>query len=173
MKHINTKETQFNNLQLLNELIFKPCQLKLKNAEPELESREYFAHRFQLNKKQIIFRVAKITPMKTGQFVSIWKRNEQGITAPFNVNDDFDFLMIATKTSTQFGVFIFQKKVLYEQRILSDETNDGKRGIRVYPTWDETTSKQAQKTQLWQTDYFLDLSDKNEIDLDLVKNLLI
>lgn len=162
----------FPDLDLIDELVFKPYGFHLKNRKLEAESQEYFANRFGLNDKKIIFRVAKITPTKTGQFVSIWKRNEKGITAPFDIKDDLDFLMIVTKTPTHFGVFIFPKKVLHEHRILSDETRDGKRGIRVYPNWDETTNKQAHKTQIWQTQYFLDLSDKNEIDLNRAKNLL-
>jgi hypothetical protein len=167
------QNTPLSEINLLNELIFKPSDFNLTQLKPEAESQEYSAHRFQLNKQQIIFRVAKITATKTGQFVSIWKRSEQGITTPFDVKDDLDFLMIATKTPTQFGIFIFPKKVLLEHRVLSDETRDGKRGIRIYPNWDETTSKQAQKTQFWQTEYFLDLSNEHQIDLNRAKKLLI
>lgn len=161
-----------SELEKINELVFKPCNFNLENIKPESESQEYSAHHFQLNKQHIIFRVAKITPTKTGQFVSIWKRNEQGITAPFDIKDDFDFMMIATKTPTHFGFFIFPKKILHEHRILSDETRDGKRGIRIYPNWDETTNKQAQKTQLWQSQFFLDLSTLEQIDLNRAKDLL-
>lgn len=169
--NIILEETISPNLQSINELVFKPCNLNLKNIETEPESQEYAAHRFLLKEKQIIFRVAKITPTKTGQFVSIWKRNEQGITMPFDIKDNLDFLMIVTKTSTHFGVFIFPKNALHEHRILSDETRDGKRGIRVYPSWNEPTNKQAQKTQLWQTKYFIDLSDENQIDMNRAKDL--
>jgi hypothetical protein len=55
--------------------------------------------------------------------------------------------------------------VLFENGILSDKTRNGKRGIRVYPTWDLTPNKQSQKTQLWQIRYFLDLSKDKQIDL--------
>ncbi|UJF29537.1 MepB family protein [Kaistella sp. 97-N-M2] len=166
------QKASFPELELIYELIFKPFDLRLTNIQPEAESQKYTAHRFQLSGKLIIFRVSKITPTKTGQFVSLWKRNAQGSTAPFHLNDEFDYLIIATKTSTHFGAFIFPKKVLLEHRILSHETTDGKRGIRVYPSWDETTNQQAQKTQLWQTRYFLNLSDENQINLDQAKDLL-
>ncbi len=166
------EKTQFTDLKSIDELVFKPCNFSLKNIEPEIESQEYSAHRFQLEKKQILFRVAKITPTKTGQFVAIWKRNAAGITVPFDVVDEFDFYLIATKTTTNFGVFIFPKKILHENKILSDQTRNGKRGIRVYPSWDETTSKQATKTQIWQTKYFLDLSNPEQIDLNRAKDLL-
>lgn len=163
----------FSDIDLLNRLVFKPCNFLLKNVESASESQEYAAHTFQLNESKIIFRKSKITPTKTGQFVAIWKRNTAGITAPFDVTDDFNFYIIATRTTTNFGVFIFPKKILHDHQILSDSTKDGKCGIRVYSSWDETTSKQAQKTQVWQIKYFLNLSDVNQIDLNRANNLLL
>lgn len=162
----------YSELELIDKLVFKTCGLELSNIETEIESQEYFAHNFQLGGKNVKFRTAKITPTKTGQFVTIWKRNDKGITEPFDIKDDFDFYIIATRNDTEFGLFIFPKAVLYKNRILSDETKAGKRGIRVYPTWNLTKNKQAQKTQLWQTKYFLDLSQDKQIDLKRAKNLL-
>ena len=169
---MNLKKTPFPDLELIDGLVFKPCNFSLKNIKPGSESKQYAAHTFQLNKYQILFRKAKITPTKTGQFVTVWKRNEKGITEPFNLTDEFNFYLIVTKTPTNFGVFIFPKKVLHENKILSDQITDGKRGIRVYPTWDETTSKQAKKTQVWQAEYFIHLSNPKQIDLNRAKNLL-
>ncbi|MFQ6421766.1 MULTISPECIES: MepB family protein [unclassified Bacillus (in: firmicutes)] len=40
----------------------------------------------------------------------------------------------------------------------------GKRAIRVYPPWDKTTSRQAQKTQAWQLEYFLEIPVNRPID---------
>lgn len=153
-------------------MVFKTCGLDFTNVQRELESREYFAHNFQLGAQNIKFRTAKITPTKTGQFVTIWKRNKTGITEPFDIADDIDFYVIATCQNKNFGIFIFPKSVLFENRILSAKTRDGKRGIRVYPSWGLTTNKQAQKTQLWQTKYFLDLSQEKQIDLKRAKHLL-
>lgn len=162
-----------SELELIDELVFKPCHFNLKNIEPESESQEYAAHTFQLNEYKILFRKAKITPTKTGQFVTLWKRNEKGITEPFDITDEFDFYLIATRTPSKFGLFIFLRNILHDNKVLSDATRDGKRGIRVYPIWDETTSKQAQKTQIWQTQYFIDLSDNDQIDLNRAKKLLM
>ena len=162
----------YSQLELIDKSVFQPCGVELTNLEAELESLEYFAHNFQLNGKNAKFRTAKITPTKIGQFVTIWKRNEKGITAPFEITDDIDFYVIATRKGKFFGVFIFPKNILYENRILSDKIREGKRGIRVYSTWDLTTSKQAQKTQLWQTKYFLEISQDKEIDLIRAKELL-
>ena len=102
---MNFRNIKIAEINLLNELVFKSCNQIITDLEPEAESQEYGAHRFKLNDKKIIFRVAKITPTKTGQFVSIWKRNKQGITTPFDHKDEVDFLLIVTKTPAQFGLF--------------------------------------------------------------------
>ena len=167
------QKTPFPDRELIDELVFKPCNLSLRNIQPESESHGYAALTFQLNEYSVLFRKAKITPTKTGQFVTLWKRNKKGITEPFDLKDEFNFYLIAAKTLTSFGVFIFPKRVLHENKILSDQTIDGKRGIRVYPIWDETMNKQAQKTQSWQTKYFLDLSNADETDINRAKNLLM
>lgn len=165
-------KTNHSEIELINELIFKACNLEITNIVEELESREYAAHSFQLDKKTVKFRIAKITPTKTGQFVTIWKRNEKGITCPYDITDNFDFFIIATRKESNFGLFIFPKDVLLENKIISDNERDGKRGIRVYPSWDITTNKQAIKTQHWQLHYFLNLTQKDKIDINKAKKLL-
>ncbi|WP_366183342.1 MepB family protein [Flavobacterium ovatum] len=163
----------YPELQNLNELVFKPSGLELSILQTELESKEYFAHTFQLGQYKVKFRTAKITPTKTGQFVTLWKRDNQGITAPHSISDDFYFYIIVTRQDRNFGIFLFPKAVLHENRILSDDSRDGKRGFRVYPIWDKTTSKQAQQTQFWQADYFVDLTESKPIDLRQIKSFEI
>ena len=167
-----TTQKFFPEIELLNELVFKLCHLNIQHVEAESESQNYLAHTFQLDENLIKFRKAKITPTKTGQFVTLWKRNNAGITVPFDLTDEFNFYIIATRTANNFGVFIFPKKALHEHQILSDQTREGKRGIRVYPIWDETTNKQAEKTQDWQIKYFLDCSNPAQIDMVHAKKLL-
>ena len=162
----------FSELDLINKYVFQVCETKLKNVETELECQEYFAHNFELNNQKVKFRMAKITPTKTGQFVSIWKRNQNGITEPHNIADEFEFYIIGTKAETKLGVFIFNKTILSENKILSNKNGEGKRGIRVYPTWNLTTNKQAQKTQNWQTKYFVEIINNNQIDINKAKKLL-
>ena len=166
---INSNNT-FSEIELINNYIFQVCGIMLENVETELESQEYFAHNFELNKQKAKFRMAKITPTKTGQFVAIWKRNENGITEPHNVDDEFDFFIIATRQEEKFGVFIFNKTVLSENKILTTKKSHGKRGIRVYPTWSITENKQAKKTQNWQTKYFVEIW--TETDINKAKELL-
>ena len=162
----------YSELELIDKLVFKTCGFELKNIEIELESKEYFAHTFRLDDTNIKFRTAKITPTKTGQFVTIWKRKPKGITEPFHISDEIDFYIIATRKESNFGIFVFPKNVLYENKILSDKNQVGKRGIRVYPSWDLTTNKKAQKTQIWQTKYFIDISQDKQIELEKVKKIL-
>jgi hypothetical protein len=162
----------FSELELINKYVFQVCGIEIKNVETELEGQEYFAHNFELNDVKVKFRMAKITPTKAGQFVSIWKRNKNGITEPHNVSDKFHFYIIATKEENKFGIFIFNKTVLSEYKILSNKNVNGKRAIRVYPTWCLTTNKQAQKTQNWQTKHFVEISNDNHININNAKNLL-
>lgn len=143
------------------------------NAEKENESEEYSAYRFQFQNKNICYREAKITPTKTGQFVTLWKRNKTGIIEPFDDSDLIDFVIISVKQNEDWGLFIFPKNILLEKGVFSTKTKEGIRATRVYPIWDETTSKQAQKTQKWQLNYFFLLTDQSKIDWDKMKKIIV
>jgi hypothetical protein len=153
------------DLLAVQELLFNPCNFGFSYLQIEPESREYGACTFQLNDLFITFRSAKITPTKIGQFVTLWKRNSEGITAPFHITDDIDFAIICTRTPTHFGAFIFPKSVLHQKGILADDKKDGKRGFRVYPPWDIAENKQAKQTQEWQLKYFLEMPNNKQIDI--------
>jgi hypothetical protein len=152
-------------------LIFDPCGFELTNPILEKESSDYGAYQFELNALKILFRVAKTTPTKVGQFVTLWKRNAKGPIAPFEVSDGIDLFIINTRSGDNFGQFVFPKSVLCQQGILTTDLKEGKRAIRVYPSWDITTNKQAQKTQKWQLDYFLEIPLDKPIDLNRAKLL--
>ncbi|WP_228438937.1 MepB family protein [Chryseobacterium pennae] len=160
------------NLKTIEEQLFHPLGFSCSNVEEELECKEYSGFNFTLNDWKIKFRISKITPTKTGQFVTIWKRNENGETAPFNSTDDIDFYLVAAFKNNLSGIFIFPTHILAEKGILSHGKKIGKRGIRVYPVWDKTESKQAQKTQDWQTKYFLTFSEDQDAVLHQAKILL-
>ncbi len=161
-----------SDLLLAKETIFDKVNLELSSLQKEAESDEYSAYRFQINNKNICYREAKITPTKTGQFVTLWKRNQAGTIEPFDYSDDIDFVMVSVRKNENWGLFIFPKLVLLEKGIFSTEKKEGIRATRVYPSWDETTSKQAQKTQKWQLQYFF-LLDQNNIDLSNLEKILI
>ncbi|WET01439.1 MepB family protein [Flavobacterium sp. YJ01] len=150
-------------------LVFDKADLELAYLQKEDESDEYSAFRFSLNNKKICYREAKITPTKTGQFVTLWKRNKKGIIEPFDFSDNIDFVIVSVRKEENWGQFIFPKKILLEKGIFSTEKKEGIRATRVYPPWDETTSKQAQKTQKWQLDHFFDF--RNKIDFDQLKKI--
>lgn len=164
----NTKKL-LADLDLIHEWIFKPCGLEMTHVKKELESKDYAAHSFLLGAKRVLFRLAKITPTKTGQFVTFWKRNQNGITAPFDITDEYDFYLVAVRKDSQYGLFIFPKLIFHRHGILSGKAQNGKRGMRVYPTWDKTMNAPAQKTQLWQREYFFEISGK--VDLEKVNEL--
>jgi hypothetical protein len=158
-------------LKETKELLFDKCGFEISNIEIEKESSEYCAHRFEINNKKILFRQAKITPTKIGQFVTLWKRNvEKNIIEPFEVSDEIDLFVINVKFENQFGQFIFPKSILIEKGIVTDK-KEGKRAIRVYPIWDLTDSKQSQKTQKWQLDYFLEIPVDGNLDNNRFKFL--
>ena len=159
-----------SELLQIKELVYDKCKFEFSKLVIDSESEEYQACSFKINSFQIIHRLSKITPTKIGQFVTIWKRNNEGITAPFDVSDNFDFIVITSKSDKNLGQFVFPKSVLLEKGIISNNNTSGKRGIRVYPPWDIPTSKQAEKTQLWQTKYFYSIN-KDAFDIELVKKL--
>jgi len=161
-----------NDLKIAKELVYDVCNFTLSNPKLNSESEDYAACSFELNNKIVQYRASKITPTKAGQFVTIWKRNKNGITEPFDVSDEIDFIIISSRSDDNFGQFIFPKNVLADKGILTQNGVSGKRGIRVYPPWDIPKSKQAEKTQNWQINYFVTIKTNAIDNLDLAKKLL-
>ena len=159
------------DLQLAEKLLYSKCGFQLQNLVWNSESANYAACSFELNTYKIQFRVANITPTKIGQFVTIWKRNKEGITAPFDVTDSLDFMIISIRDSENFGQFIFPKSVLVSHGIISQNEKGGKRGIRVYAPWNKPENKQAIKTQDWQANYFIEIKENLLVDVELVKRI--
>lgn len=156
----------------IKDFIYRPNNFICSGLIAEAESGEYGACKFKLNDFSIRFRVAKITPAKIGQFVTLWKRIGSGPIQPYDISDDIDFFIVSVRRDNNFGQFIFPKSALYKHDIISKDGIGGKRAMRVYPTWDKTTSKQAQKTQEWQIEYFLKIPENKEIDLSRLFKLL-
>lgn len=149
--------------------VYDPCALEIFGFRFEKESEEYAASQFKLNGIQIINRNAKITPKKVGQFVTFWKRSQNGPIEPFHENDPFKFFTVNVQTNNQLGQFVFPKSILIKKGIISTLQKEGKRAFRVYPSWDMPKSKQAERTQKWQLDFFYHINDS--IDFDRVKEL--
>lgn len=170
------KENLTNRLSSIlltaSDLVYSPLDYQINNLQIEDESQEYAACTFELNELKIKHRLSKITPTKTGQFVTIWKRDEAGITTPFTDQDEFDLLIISVNSARQSGQFIFPKGILAKHKIITAKGIEGKRGIRIYPPWDVVTNKQAEKTQQWQTPYFLQIEINGNTDLVKAKKLI-
>ncbi len=143
------------DLLTAQECAYEPLGLIYSNLVQEAESKEYEACSFNLCQKHIKFRTAKITPTKIGQFVTFWKRISDGPIMPYDVNDDFDFLVVSVRDTNRLGHFVFPKDVLLQKGLLSKDGQGGKRAMRVYPLWDITDNFQAKKTQTWQLLYFV------------------
>lgn len=163
-----------NELKQIETLLLETTQTPISNLIPEEESKEYLAYNFESEKLKFKFRKAKITPKKVGQFLTLWKRNSKQETEPFTASDNIDFYIILTQDNAHYGYFIFPKDELIKRQILSTELKEGKRGFRVYPTWVKTQNKQATKTQIWQTHYFLDFTMENQANkkrfIDIITN---
>ncbi|WP_053222683.1 MepB family protein [Roseivirga seohaensis] len=161
------------SLQIITDNFYKPLGLELTNLEGERESQDYGACTFELNGLQIVSRNAKVTPTKIGQFVTLWKRLNNGPIQPFDALDQIDFVVVNVSAENQLGQFVFPKKVLLEKGVFSTASKEGKRALRVYPLWDKPTSKQALKTQQWQLDYFLAIGENGKTDVERAKALYL
>lgn len=166
-----TPDIFHGDLLASKELIYDRCGFVCSQPHEEAQNAEYGAYVFTLNSLSIRFRVAKTTPTKIGQFVTLWQRSEDRSTQPYDVSDPADMYVISTRTGSNFGQFVFPKHVLLQRDIVSDQGKGGKRAIRVYPSWDKPTSKQAQKTQQWQLEYFMEVPFTEPLNCDQARVL--
>jgi hypothetical protein len=151
--------------------VYDPCCFDTSLPIPETHNAEYGAYAFTILGISCRFRVAKITPTKTGQFVTLWERIGTQPIQPYRFEDSVEFIIISTRDGNNFGQFVFPKAVLGERDILSIHGKGGKRAFRVYPPWAMTSSRQARNTQLWQLKYFLDMSVISSIDYERAQML--
>ncbi|RYZ20470.1 MAG: hypothetical protein EOO10_23215, partial [Chitinophagaceae bacterium] len=97
-----TTETNLTSeIKRIQESLYDKCGFRLTNLSLHVESVDYGACSFNLNGKRIEHRISKITPTKTGQFVTLWKRNEQGKTEPFDISDSIDLVVITAKSGSK------------------------------------------------------------------------
>ncbi|MBO9658585.1 MAG: MepB family protein, partial [Chitinophagaceae bacterium] len=154
----------FIDLDLVSKALYCQAGMAFSQLSVQKEGRAYAACTFKLNGKKVQHRSAKITPTKQGLFVTIWKRNKEGLTAPLDAADYFDLLLITCSQSGKTGQFIFPKSILIDQKVISVKDKGGRRGMRVYPPWEKPDNEQARKTQAWQADHFIDLDDPDALE---------
>lgn len=151
--------------------VYEACGMTVTNKViREPESAEYGACRFEIEGKAIVFREAKTTPVKIGQFATTWKRPIDRII-PFDSTDSVDFIVIGVSSSQNQGQFVFGKRILIEKGIMSHKSKKGKTAFRVYPPWAEPVSKQAVKTKQWQLRYFFSFGSHVAIDKETIRKL--
>jgi hypothetical protein len=148
-------------LTALKTTVFDKAGLPMTHYHAEPESQEYGACRFELDGKRIIYRNAKQTPKKIGQFVTFWKRDKNGPIAPFDQDDPFDFFMVNVDRGERLGLFIIPKAEAVNRGIVSTFEKEGKLAFRIYPAWDKPTSAQAIRSQKWQLGFFFEVGVGN------------
>ncbi len=126
-------------------------------VSPEPESAGYRAHTLVLDGHPAAFRVAKTTPTKVGQFVTLWRRSAAGPIRPFDTSDGVALFVVQAGLGEGLGQFVFPAAVLVRRGVVSVSGVGGKRAMRVYAPDVVATSDQARRTQKWQCEYFLPL----------------
>jgi hypothetical protein len=152
-------------------LVYDRCGFACSQPVPEAESAEYAAHEFTLNGLAVRFRAAKTTPIKAGQFVTVWKRSPAGPIQPFDATDPVDLFVISTRDDHHFGQFVFPMDALRQHGVVSANGSGGKRAFRVYPPWVSPANRQAGRAQAWQLGFFLHLQQDGPINLARAQEL--
>ena len=89
------------------------------------------------------------------------------------MEDPIDLFIMSVRHHEHFGQFIFPKSLLCEKGIVSKEGKGGKWAMRIYPSWDITQNRQAEKTQAWQLLYFLEISPNRCVEFSHILKLFL
>lgn len=103
--------TIHSDLLATKNLVYNACRFECSQPLIEAQNADYGAYVFKLNALSIRFRVARITPSKIGQFVTLWERFGDGSIQPYDVSDPVDLYVISTRKGNNFGQFVFPKAV--------------------------------------------------------------
>lgn len=156
-------------LEKIEAQVYAENNLVVNTIKEEVQNKQYGAGRFMLNNRSVRFRVSKITPTKTGQFVVFWEKNSEGKNQAYHYDNGTDLLVITCfGLKGEWGQFVFPKAILLKHKILRTDEHKGKMGIRIYPSWNHPENDTAKKTQIWQQQYFVNL---NEGSNDRIKEL--
>jgi hypothetical protein len=86
------------DLAAAHSLAYAPCGFGMSAVQLDAESADYGACTLVLNGLRVCFRVAKTTPTKTGEFVTLWKRANQGPIQPFDLSNPLDAFVVSTRS---------------------------------------------------------------------------
>ena len=137
--------------------VFDRFGFEYSARDVEVESAEYGACSFVPPGRSVRFRVAKTTPTKAGQFVTVWVRSDVGPIRPFDVADGVELFIVAVSDGHGEGQFVFPADELRMRGIVSAGGAGGRRAFRVYPPWLQGLNGQAARTQAWQSAFFLEM----------------
>ena len=156
-------------LKIKTESLFRDIMNEVGSIENfvlkrEDQNSEYEGLLLIINKHVYRSRLAKLTPKKKGYFVAFWEKDTEGINQAYSYENSPEKLIVSVIDNERRGQFIFPKKVLLKYGILKSPKQKGKMALRVYPSWVTELNKNATRTQSWQLDYFIDLSDNLEIE---------
>jgi hypothetical protein len=153
-----SKHTLPRQLTAAVKILYEPAGIEMtKEPSREARSEDYGACHFSLNGRNVVFRVAKTTPTKIGQFVTVWKRPGSA-NQPFESRDKIDFVVVSVLNGHQLGQFIFDKDGMIRNKIFSHAGQKGKMAFRIYSPSDKPTAKDAIATKAWQSRYFFSLA---------------
>ncbi|UBV34144.1 MepB family protein [Staphylococcus xylosus] len=161
----------YKSLDFISSILKSTKNINLKNCKTEFFNAEYESCTFQADKQTFRSRIAKKTPNKQGYFVVFWTKDHENKNRPFTYNESCDKLIITVIDESHKGLFIFPKDVLAQQNIIANGAKKGKMAMRIYPTCEQKLNQTAIKTQSWQLNYFIDLTD-NIDEVSLYKLLI-
>jgi hypothetical protein len=161
------------DLLITKELVFDQCEFTCTKPIAQLDTDidDFGAFSFNINKIPVIFRIAKVNPEKEGMVVNLSKKAVDEPIKPFDISDDFKFVIISSRNEDNLGLFIFPKSVLLNKGIIAGDQNEGKRTLKVYAPWEKTTSKQGAKNQQWQSEYFFEVPIANPASENRIKRM--
>lgn len=136
-------------------LVWNAAGLVCADIVAQPESAEYCGHILTLAGRRAVFRSAKTTPTKAGQFVTLWQRSDEGPIRPFDTNDGVELFVVQAGFGAGLGQFVFPTSALVRHGVVSVDGQGGKRAMRVYLPDVECGNAQSRRTQAWQCEYFL------------------
>lgn len=142
-------------------LLWRPCDLAVRFSV----SSDH-AHSLHLASIPIVLRTA--APPRATDQKAAWScklhRSSSNRTGPFTTADDFSFaLVVFMRSDTEpdpRGCFLFPKRVLASHGKISSEGRGGTEHFLLYPPW--VSLRRNRGSQIWQTPYYIDLSDRSE-----------
>lgn len=147
------------SLELIEQLFAGTDNYYVENLKKENQNKEYDGCTFSIQNYTFRSRLAKKTPKKKGYFVVFWKKGSENKNQAYSDDEMPDKLIITVIDKERKGQFIFPKTVLFKKGILRNENYNGKMAMRVYPSWETDLNNNAMKTQQWQKEYFIDMSE--------------